>query len=170
MCPHTVPQASLRKCVLILLFVSSYCAEGIAPSYYCICVLILLYMCPHTTVYVSSYYYMCPHTTICFLILLCMCPHTTVYVSSYYYVCVLILLYMCPHTTICVLILLYMCPHTTIYVSSYYYMCPHTTGYVSSYIPLYVSSYQIALLGRRAQEVCACIEIFVFSASVNLIA
>jgi hypothetical protein len=38
-------------------------------------------LCPHTTIYVSSYYYMCPHTTI--------------YVSSYYYVCVLILLCMC---------------------------------------------------------------------------
>ena len=34
---------------------------------------------------VSSYYYMC--------------PHTTMYVSSHYYICVLILLYMCPHTT-----------------------------------------------------------------------
>ena len=38
-------------------------------------------MCPHTTIYVSSYY--------------CMCPHTTIYVSSYYYVCFLILLCMC---------------------------------------------------------------------------
>ncbi len=28
-----------------------------------------------------------------------MCPHTTIYVSSYYYMCVLILLYVCPHTT-----------------------------------------------------------------------
>ncbi len=51
------------------------------------------------SIYVSSYYY------ICALILLCMCPHTTTYVSSYYYICVLILL-LCPHTTICVLILL----------------------------------------------------------------
>ena len=71
-----------------------------------ICVLILLYMCPHTTIC------MCPHTTICVLMLLCIFPHTTT--------C------MCPHTTIC------MCPHTTIFVSSYYYvsshyyMCPHT--------------------------------------------
>ena len=32
--------------------------------------------------YVSIYHYMCPHTTIC--------------VSSYYYICVLMLLYMCP--------------------------------------------------------------------------
>ena len=50
-------------------------------------VLILLYMCPHTTVYHASgaaaggllgyaalyYYYMCPHAT-----------HTSIYVSSYY--------------------------------------------------------------------------------------
>jgi hypothetical protein len=48
-----------------------------------LCVLILLCMCPHTTMYVSSYYY------VCVLILLCMCPHTyvphtTMYVSSYY--------------------------------------------------------------------------------------
>jgi len=47
-------------------------------SYYHICVLILPYMCPHTTIYVSLYYYMCPHTTI--------------HVSSYYHICVRILL------------------------------------------------------------------------------
>jgi hypothetical protein len=82
-----------------------------APS--CVCVLILLYMCPHTTIYVSSHYY------ICVLILLYMCP-------QYYY--------MCPHTTICVLILLYMCPHTTINVSSYYYIC---VLILLSYVPLY---------------------------------
>ncbi len=70
-----------------------------------------------------------------------MCPHTTIYVSSYYYASVLILLYMCPHTTMCPHILLYPCPHATIYVSSYYficvlmllYMCPHATIHVSSY-------------------------------------
>jgi hypothetical protein len=56
-------------------------------------------------------------------VLLYMWPHTTIYVSSYCCVCVLILLYMCPHTTICVLILLHMCPHTTIYVSSYSCIC-----------------------------------------------
>ena len=75
---------------------------------------ILLYMCPHTPIYVSSYFY------ICVLILLYMCPHTTI--------CVLILLCMCPHTTMCVLILIYVCPHTAIYVSAYQYMCPHTTS------------------------------------------
>ena len=58
--------------------------------------------------------------------LLFMCPHTTICVSSYYinetaeavaglYPAGRILYYY-----ICVLILLYMCPHTTIYMSSYY--------------------------------------------------
>jgi hypothetical protein len=54
---------------------------------------ILLYMCPHTAIYVSAYCY------ICVLILLYMCPHAAIYVSSYCYICVLILLYMC---SICV--------------------------------------------------------------------
>jgi hypothetical protein len=41
-----------------------------------ICVLILLYMCPHTATYVSSCCYMCV------LMLLYMCSHTAMYVSS----------------------------------------------------------------------------------------
>ncbi len=56
-------------------------------------VVILPYMCPHTTVCVSSYYY------VCVLILLHRCRHTPIHVSSYYCMCVLILLCMCPHTT-----------------------------------------------------------------------
>ncbi len=59
-------------------------------------------LCPHTAILrvlilpcVSSYYY------ICALILLCVCPHTTMCVSSYYYVCVLILRFICPHTYRC---------------------------------------------------------------------
>jgi hypothetical protein len=43
-----------RACVLMLLYVSSYC-----------------YMCPHTTIYVSSYLYVCPDTTTCVLTLVC---------------------------------------------------------------------------------------------------
>ncbi len=74
--------------------------------------------------YVSSYCY------ICVLILLYMCPHTAMYVSSYCYVCVLILLYICvlmplcwtltflsrclTALSICVLIPLYMCPHISL--------------------------------------------------------
>jgi hypothetical protein len=61
--PRAVTSAA-RRCVLLY-----------------VCVLILLYVCP---------------------LLLHVCPHTAVYVSSYCYVCVLILLYMCPHTASCV--------------------------------------------------------------------
>jgi hypothetical protein len=35
----------------------------------------------------------------------CMCPHTMIYVSSYYDICVLMLLFMRPHATVCVLML-----------------------------------------------------------------
>jgi len=63
-----------------------------------------------------------------------MCPHTTIYVTSYFYVRVLILLYLCSQYAgatradvkvgyMCVLILLTVCPHTTTYVISYCYMC-----------------------------------------------
>jgi hypothetical protein len=70
-------------------------------------VLIPLYMCPHTSLY------MCPHV----------CPHTSIYVSSCLYICVLmrvlIPLYMCPRA----------CLHASIYESPL--MCPHTSLYVS---------------------------------------
>ena len=62
-----------------------------------VCVLILLYMCPHTPV--------------CVLILLCMCPHTTV--------CVLTDIHVSSYNC--------MCPHTAKHVSSYNCICPHTT-------------------------------------------
>jgi hypothetical protein len=126
--PHTV---------LILLYTSVYAAPGqyedthiyrsipvyvcvlILSSYYYICVLILLYMCPHTAIYVSSYYY------ICVLILLYMCPHTAIYMSSYCYICVLILLYMWaypvygvygPHAVLILVLMLssYCCPHAVL--------------------------------------------------------
>jgi hypothetical protein len=73
-------------------------------SYYFICVLILLYILPQLLMLL----YMCPHTTIFELDArlsdmatnrgLCMCPHSTI--------CVLILLLcqfyiMCPHATMC---------------------------------------------------------------------
>ncbi len=110
----------------------------ICMSSYCYsCVLILPYDCPHTALYVSSYCYM----SLCYWradeltsSLLYMCPDTTIYVSSYYHICVLILLCMCPHATPCVCILLSMCPHTTIYVSSFYWWADELTSiYVSSY-------------------------------------
>ena len=48
-------------------------------TYYYICDLILLYMCPHTTIYVTSYYYICVLILLCALILLHMCPETAIY-------------------------------------------------------------------------------------------
>ena len=75
-----------------------------------ICVLILLYMCPHTAMCVSSCCY------ICVLMLLYMCPHTAICVSSYCYMCVLMLLYVCPHAAICVSLsyfILNVCAHPT---------------------------------------------------------
>jgi len=95
---------SKKKMKLSCLFLSIY-----ASSYYYICVLILIYVCPYTAI-VFSYCY------ICVLILLYMCPHTAIDVSSYY-ACVLICVLMLQH------ILLYMYPHTAIYVSSYYSVC-----------------------------------------------
>jgi hypothetical protein len=44
------------------------------------CVLILLYMCPHTATCVSSF------CDICVLILLHVCPHTAIYVSACWYI------------------------------------------------------------------------------------
>ena len=98
--PHTAP------CVC------PHSAIYLASSYCYVCFYILLYMCPHTAMYVSSYgyiyvrilLYMCLHTAI----YLYMCPHTAIYVSSYCYLCVLILLFI-------------------FYVSSYCYMCDHTS-------------------------------------------
>ena len=110
-------------------------------------------MCPHTTIYVSSYYYTCVRILLCVFILLCVlilhinhsncaaltCPSParlfffTLCVSSYYdcYIYVLMLLYMCPHTPVYVsscyyigvVLLLYMCPYTAIHVSSSYDVC-----------------------------------------------
>ena len=59
----------------------------------------------------------------CVLILLYMWPHTNIYVASYYSICALTLLCMCPRSTICVLMPIYvssyycMCSHTNIYLS-----------------------------------------------------
>jgi hypothetical protein len=130
--------------------------SAISQVHPCICVLMLLHMCPHsvmcvliceeswimpsnppslryTPIYVSSYYY------ICVLVLLYQAP---IYVTSYCYICVLIQSYCYIRLlSICVLILLHMCPHTAIsgsylYVSSYYYTPPYP--YICAYILLYL--------------------------------
>ncbi len=99
-----------------------HAAQLCVSSYYCVCVLIplyifvliplqlQLYLCPCSTVY------MCPHTTVY------ICPRTTVYMSphAFVYIFVLILgLQACECIrNMCVLILAYTSPHTA--------MCPHT--------------------------------------------
>ena len=82
------------------------------------------------------------------LILLYLCPHTAIYVSSYCYMCVFILPYTPIQTTICVsyaicgrcsmltrqsgrVDALFMCPHTTLLYSR----CPHTS--IHPHIPTY---------------------------------
>jgi hypothetical protein len=110
-------------CVSRCLYTATPSVPGVSilpyvSAYYYICVLvelmaetlarvpgvsILLYLCPHTTVYVSAYYCICvrillhvsAYYCICVRILLYLCPHTTVYVFAYCYVCVLIVLYVC---------------------------------------------------------------------------
>ena len=71
--PHLLSASSnariIKICVLVLLYVSSYCY---------VCVLILLYECPRTAMYVPSYCYACV------LILPYMCPRTAMYVSSFF--------------------------------------------------------------------------------------
>jgi hypothetical protein len=99
--------------------------SAISQVYPYICVLILLHICPRTTISGS---YMCD------LILLCMCPHTVILLHQ-------APVYMFPHTTyyICVLILLYQAP---------IYMCPHTT--IHPHTPIYVLiSYCICVIIRQ---------------------
>ena len=120
-----------------------------------VCAKEVLYMCPHTAIYVSAYCYVCTR------ILLCMCPHRAMHVSAdyyivsaYCYICVRMLLcsphaaiyvssYYYPHTTI-------WCRHTAIYGSTSCYVCPHTAVCVR--IQLYVSSYHYI----RAAYCCMC--------------
>jgi hypothetical protein len=130
-------------------------------------------MCPHTTIYVSTYYYVSSYYYICVRILLhvsayycCgligeknlwivkpgtllnMCPHTTIYVSAYYYICVRILL---------------LCVDrqertrgsrqarfSALYVSAYcvLILCLHTTMYVSSYYCICVLILLCVLIGE----------------------
>ncbi len=83
--------------VLLLLYTTVYfflilVYTGPHPT---ICVLILLHMSSHTTM--CPHIYVCPHTTMCVLILY-MCPHPTAYVFSYYYMCPHTNIYLRPHT------------------------------------------------------------------------
>ena len=72
-------------CVLILLYVSlsrMQVARNPRLESPAICVLTLLYMCPHTAVHVSSYYYISVLILLCVLILRYTCPHTTISIGG----------------------------------------------------------------------------------------
>ena len=131
--------------------VSHWQTEGrrARPTIY---VLILLHMCPHTTILVSSYYYMCALVLLHIAVRL----HATLYVTL---PSACILHYICPHNA-------KMCPHIAArcitlaergaplsylrgaplaYLAergaplSSHYMCPHTN--ICDLILLHVSSY-----------------------------
>jgi hypothetical protein len=97
---------------------------------------------PHTIIYVSSYYYMCPDTTI--------------YVSTYYYIYVLILLCMCPHTLEPQQRQASIRQHTSAYVSirqhasAYVSIRHHTSAYVT--IRQHTSPYVTAFLKKSKLE------------------
>jgi hypothetical protein len=125
MCPHT-PTQHLRVSRLRLRHVCPRTTMCV-PSYHCICVLLLLHMCPCIVPL-----HVCPHTATQHLRAPSdydMCPRTTIYVSSYYY--------MCPHTPTCVSSYSYTTSASTLRL----HMCPRTTVYMSSYTTTCVSSY-----------------------------
>ncbi len=97
---------------------------------YCVCVCVCACVCACADIALRAY--QCSH----------ICPHTTLYVSSYYYISVLILLYICPHTTIhvCVLILLYILSAHVAYCSGVL-IVTDIYRYIYRYIPICVSSY-----------------------------
>jgi hypothetical protein len=135
-----------------------------------ICVLIQLYMCPHTTTFLSSYYCIgVRHTTINVPSYYYICPHPTIYVSSYYYLCVLVLAHSPLLKTLSRMllsglsaILLYMCPHTT--ASSYYCICARIPLPVFAYyyVPSYCCIFVLILMYVSSYcYICVCIPLCV---------
>jgi hypothetical protein len=118
--------------------------------------------CPHTTIYVPSYYFICVLTTIhnyCIRVsdcrhafwrmcVVCVCgrERESLCVWLWIYASVCLYYYICVHIILC------MCPHTTIYVSSYY-TCPHTAIYVWGY-------------GWMQSCVCVCVLVLVMCVCV----
>ncbi len=92
--PPTVDPASVDALIFVvdacrMQTDAAYCEQVRVCVCVCVCVYCeqavrMLYMRPHTTIYVSSYYY------ICVLIPAHMRPFTTTYAFVYYYICVLI--------------------------------------------------------------------------------
>ena len=98
MCPHTAICGTATSDSAI--YVSAYYYIYMSAYYYYMClytyarillhvvllhpILILPYICPHTTIYVSAYYCTCLHTATYVSSRL---SYTTMYASSYYYIC-----------------------------------------------------------------------------------
>ena len=87
----------------------------------------------------------------------CMCPHTTIFGSSCYCISVLLLLHMCPHTTIFVLILQCMCPHIVLILLR---MCPQTTSHLcrvqrAAALPTSTTCAAAAAAQRAGAPLCA---------------
>ncbi len=127
MCRHTAIYALIAEADLILLYVCPYtsiytCRHNVIYALIAEADLILLYVCPHTTI---------------------VCVHILRHVSSYYYIC--------PHSTKCVSTYYWMCPHTGIYyihvlpqanglskanieIKKTLYVCPHTDMYCTNVV------------------------------------
>jgi hypothetical protein len=161
MCPHTAMYVSSPQGVIFFASCVDECvclsashtraavSDEDLSSYHYICVLILLYMSAHTTVYVWSYYYLC--------VLILPCMQHTLYAGERrvcgaaprisYRVVYYIYTTLCPHTTICVLILLYIrftqvSDEYAVLLLEYIcvliplYMCPHThSALYTAYAP-----------------------------------
>jgi hypothetical protein len=89
-------------CVYTLLHVSAVSSYSYSYSS-STTIYVFSYLCPHTHGHTphTTAIVLLAHTTAC------ICPHTTIYVSSYYYILVLILLYVSSYYYICVLISYY---------------------------------------------------------------
>ena len=87
MCPHTTAEtlgAGVEESVAqVALYTAIHVSYDYVSSYY--------YMCPHITAESSEADVEEAVAHIYVLILVYVCPHTTTYMSSYYYMCVLIL-------------------------------------------------------------------------------
>jgi hypothetical protein len=117
---------------------SSFCyicvlirSAGMYISYICVNILLCIYVCPHSAIYVSS-----SAPPVCIY---------HIYVSSFCYVCVLL-----RSAGICISIhILYMCPHCAMYVSSCYVcvlMLLLHMWYIYIYIISVYSYYYICVL------------------------
>ncbi len=67
-----------KKVLVQLIYAASFTV--LVSSYY-----VLVFMCPHATIYVSTYCYICVLVS-SYYVLVYMCPHATIYVSTHFYV------------------------------------------------------------------------------------